>query len=344
MRCFRLSNIVATSCGASARAEVCNRGGVLSTICVRGAKRIQCTAPVPRSIPPAGEDDAGVRSMFGASIPAMLRRLYQVVVLDSVSGMERCMQAPEGARRSPRFKAMTALGATAILLTLLNFVALSSEWQADLADRAWEFAIGLSDGPLKDALLAASPLFRHAAWTLGCISCYFLVPALIVVAVFREPLSEYGLTGRGFVRHLPIYLLLLAPVLVAVVIASGTEAFQETYPFYRNPHGWGDLLGWEALYASQFFALEFFFRGFLLHSLKGRLGVLAVPAMVVPYVMIHFTKPMPEAFGAVIAGTVLGVLALRTGTIWGGVFVHAAVAISMDVAALLQRGGLPGSH
>jgi membrane protease YdiL (CAAX protease family) len=274
----------------------------------------------------------------------MFRRLYTVVVLDSIVAMERCMEAPTAGGRSPLFKAMTALGATSILLTLLNFVVLSGQLQADLADRAWEFANGLSDGALKDALLAASPLYRHAAWTLGCVTCYFLVPAFIVVAVFREPLSAYGLNGRGFVRHLPIYLLLLAPVLVAVVIVSGDEAFQGTYPFYRNPKGWIDMLGWELLYATQFFALEFFFRGFLLHATKQRLGVLAVPAMVIPYVMIHFTKPMPEAFGAVVAGTVLGVLALRTGTIWGGVFVHAAVAISMDVASLLQRGGLPGAR
>ena len=37
----------------------------------------------------------------------------------------------------------------------------------------------------------------------------------------------------------------------------------------------------------------------------------------------------------------MGVLSLRTGTIWGGVFVHAAVAVSMDVASLVQKGGLP---
>jgi membrane protease YdiL (CAAX protease family) len=273
----------------------------------------------------------------------MLSRLYQVVFVESLVALEGCMAVPAGGPRSARFKALTALGATAILLTLLNFVVLSGDFQAGVSDAAWNLALGLPDGTLKDALLTMSPLYRHAGWTLGCVTVYFFVPALIVTFGFRQPLSAYGLTGRGFVRHLPVYLLLLAPVLVAVAIASGTEAFQATYPFYRNPRGWADFLAWEALYATQFFALEFFFRGFLLHATKERLGMLAVPAMVIPYVMIHFTKPMPEAFGAVIAGTVLGVLALRTGTIWGGVFVHAAVAISMDVASLIQRGGLPGS-
>jgi hypothetical protein len=63
--------------------------------------------------------------------------------------------------------------------------------------------------------------------------------------------------------------------------------------------------------------------------------------MVVPYMMIHFQKPAAEAFGAVIAGSVLGVLSLRTLTIWGGIFIHCAVAVSMDVMSLLQRGWSP---
>lgn len=272
----------------------------------------------------------------------MLRRIYRFLVLDSLAAMEGFREAPAAGCRTPGFKAAVSLGATAVLLTLMNFVALNPEFQSAAADVMWGATFGLSDGVLKDLLLMGSPLFRHFTWTLGCVTCYLFLPALIVRFVFRQPLSAYGMTGRGFVRHLPVYLVLLVPVLVAVAIVSDNEAFQATYPFYRNPKGWGDLVAWEVLYLGQFFALEFFFRGFLLHATKERLGALAVPAMLIPYVMIHFTKPAPEAVGAIIAGTVLGVLALRTGTIWGGVFVHGAVAASMDVAALLQRGDLPG--
>ncbi len=271
----------------------------------------------------------------------MMKRFYQVVFLDSIAAMEGCMAPAGNGGRSPRFKALTALLSAALLLTVLNFVVLSGRFQNAASSWLWDLAIGLPDGAPKDLMLGASPLYRHAAWTFGCLFCYFLVPAAIVRHVFREPLSAYGLTGRGFVGHLPLYLALLAPVLVAVVAVSYTPSFQATYPFYRNPQGLADLLGWECLYATQFFALEFFFRGFLLHATKERLGMLAVPAMLIPYVMIHYTKPAPEAFGAVVAGTVLGVLSLRTGTIWGGVFVHAAVAVSMDVASLVQKGGLP---
>lgn len=274
----------------------------------------------------------------------MLERLYRTVVTDSLAEMDAFVVPPGTrgtGRRSPTFKALTALLAAALLLWGLNFVVLGGAWQSAFSDGMWDLAKSLPEGGAKEALLSLAPLYRHLAWTVGCLTFYFLVPALVVKGVFRERLRDHGLTGRGFLGHLPLYLLLLAPVLGCVAVAATSPAFQETYPFYRNPRGWADLLAWESMYVSQFFALEFFFRGFLLQSTKERLGVLAVPAMVGPYVMIHFTKPAPEALGALVAGTVLGVLALRTGTIWGGVFVHAAVAVSMDVTSLFQRGVLP---
>ena len=40
-------------------------------------------------------------------------------------------------------------------------------------------------------------------------------------------------------------------------------------------------------------------------------------------------------------GVVLGTLALRTRSIWAGFLIHVSVAISMDVAAILQNHGIP---
>ena len=87
--------------------------------------------------------------------------------------------------------------------------------------------------------------------------------------------------------------------------------------------------------------LEFFFRGFLLHACRPAFGANAVFVMCVPYLMIHFAKPWPEATGAILFGLFLGILALRSRSIWGGAAVHMTVALSMDMLALMQRGQLP---
>ena len=86
------------------------------------------------------------------------------------------------------------------------------------------------------------------------------------------------------------------------------------------------------------FGLEFFFRGFLVHSLKPSLGAYAIFAMTVPYTMIHFQKPMAEAFAAIMAGIFLGWLSWRNGNIWMGLVLHCTVAFSMDILALYNKG------
>jgi len=61
----------------------------------------------------------------------------------------------------------------------------------------------------------------------------------------------------------------------------------------------------------------------------------------VPYCMIHYGKPFAETMGAIVAGIVLGTLAMKTRSIWSGFLIHVSVAISMDVAALMQTDGMP---
>ena len=181
-------------------------------------------------------------------------------------------------------------------------------------------------------------LFGDLWWIGLCFFSYFVVPA-VAVKLTGGSLRAHGLSTRGFVRHLPLYLGLYALVLPAVLIASTQDSFVNTYPLSGDAQrGWVPLLIFEAGYALQFFALEFFFRGFMLFGLVRWLGSLAIPIMIVPYALIHFGKPLPEAMGAIVAGTVLGTLALRTGSIWGGVFIHYAVALSMDLLALWRKG------
>jgi membrane protease YdiL (CAAX protease family) len=97
---------------------------------------------------------------------------------------------------------------------------------------------------------------------------------------------------------------------------------------------------WELSYGLQFLMLELFFRGFLIFALARVIGSLAIFVMIVPYAMIHFSKPLPECLGSIIAGLALGTVALRTGSIAGGVLVHCAVAWSMDLLALYRTGKL----
>ena len=182
-------------------------------------------------------------------------------------------------------------------------------------------------------------------WWTGCHLLTFIVlPWLVIRFMFRERIVDFGWRWNLVGEHWRGYLLLLSPILVFVVLVSMGEDFVEHYPFYRHAgRSWLDLLLWELLYLSQFVFLEFFFRGFMLNALRPAMGANAVWVMCVPYLMIHFPKLWLEATGAILFGLFLGILALQSRSIWGGVLVHAGVALSMDLAALLRKGQIPGS-
>jgi uncharacterized protein len=185
-------------------------------------------------------------------------------------------------------------------------------------------------------------LCEYAWWTgVHCLS-YVLLPVLCIRFFLKQRLREFGWQLNQAAAHWRGYLFLLSPILVFVYLVSLGKDFVNHYPFYELAgRSWADLLGWEFLYLCQFIFLEFFFRGFILHALRPAIGANAIWVMCVPYLMIHFPKLWLEATGAILFGLFLGILALRSRSIWGGVLVHAGVAVSMDIAALLRKQGLP---
>jgi CAAX protease family protein len=175
-------------------------------------------------------------------------------------------------------------------------------------------------------------LASFAWWSGWRVLGYLVLPAIAVVCMPGERLRDYGWSPRGFFQHIGLYLGLYLAVLPLVYAVSLTAPFRRIYPFYRLADRSAlDFWAWEAMYAAQFLSLEFFFRGFMLNGLKRSLGVHAIWVMVVPYCMIHYGKTFAETMAAIVAGTVLGTIALRTRSIWGGVAIHVAVAFTMDL-------------
>lgn len=187
----------------------------------------------------------------------------------------------------------------------------------------------------------SSQLNRLAYWVGVLTLFYWVVPAIITRLVLRERLSDYGLKPHGAFQGYKIYVIMLLVMIPLVWHFSGTQSFQAKYPFYKMEEDeglWPNFWIWQVLYFIQFCAVEYFFRGFMVHGMKHRFGFYSVFVMTIPYCMIHFGKPMPETIAAIIAGVVLGTLSLKSCSIWLGIAIHYTVALSMDLAALLRKG------
>lgn len=256
--------------------------------------------------------------------------------------IERDAQADAVPREIAQRRATQVLMLTAVSLLMIHYLKYDSSFQQ--ATIWLSRQLGLAPYALWAELMNSgfSELASQLWWGLWHVIGYVLLPVVLIRVVWHERLADYGLRIGQTRAHWLGYALLATPILLFVVMVSFRGDFSTHYPFYRQAsRSWFDLLAWEAIYISQFVFLEFFFRGFLLNSLRPAFGANAIAVMCIPYLMIHFPKLWLEATGAIFFGLFLGVLALRSRSIWGGVAVHVVIAVSMDVAALLQTRGLP---
>jgi uncharacterized protein len=185
------------------------------------------------------------------------------------------------------------------------------------------------------------PFWQLVYWASHTLLFYFVVPALVIKFILKEKLVDYGLKLKSAFSFGGVYAIAFALIIPAVVVASFSPHFQITYPFFV-PLDKSDMhpyfFVWEIFYILQFFALEFFFRGFMVQGLKKDLGIYSVFVMVVPYCMIHFNKPLPECIGSIFAGVFLGMMSYKTNSVWLGAFLHVGVAVSMDLLSLWHKG------
>lgn len=186
-------------------------------------------------------------------------------------------------------------------------------------------------------------LYGYAWWVGSRVLGYVIIPLPLWKLLFpKDSLLDMGFHVRGFFKHLWIYAACLGFVLPAMLLVASQPDFGGYYPFYKqSSRSWFDFLAWEAIYFLQFLSLEAFFRGWMVGALRKSMGSAAIFAMAAPYCMIHYGKPYLEAHGAIVAGVVLGSLAMRTKSIYSGFLVHITVAFLMDLLALWKRGALP---
>jgi len=158
----------------------------------------------------------------------------------------------------------------------------------------------------------------------------------------RNPSNFYGMVPKR--KGLALYGLMLALMVPLITLASFQPDFLAAYPTYKDTNAneffnvpeWVTALVYEFCYGWDFVPTELLFRGFLVIGMNRVLGRGAVLPMVVWYCTIHFGRPLGEAVSSIFGGYLLGVLALSTRSIWGGLLIHIGIAWGMEIAAFLQ--------
>lgn len=166
---------------------------------------------------------------------------------------------------------------------------------------------------------------------------------LVGICCFRlyteRRFALFGLPRNG--RYLQLYLTAFLVMFPFLVYFTSTEGFMSYYPIFKfwNAETAFGLSNWQLStlfdfsYSVDYFSVECIFRGALIIGLARWLGPRCILPMILVYVAIHAGKPYVEMCSAAVGGYLLGVLAYITRHLWGGIFAHVAIAISVECLA-----------
>lgn len=137
------------------------------------------------------------------------------------------------------------------------------------------------------------------------------------------------------------YLWLLAGMVPLVIAAGFFSQFTDYYPTARKILYYAEelkpfpfyLITYELCYGSEFFHIEFFFRGFMILAFVKYAGSKAILPAAVFYCFVHFGKPPGECISSFFGGVILGVLAFRSKSVLAGVIIHVGIAWLMELVA-----------
>ena len=180
-------------------------------------------------------------------------------------------------------------------------------------------------------------------------SLFTLLIPLFLFKYWFDRNEKFGLYGLRFkkVNFTPYWVLLGCMVPVLWLGISLIPELQDYYPVYRRAGGLrfaqyyniSQLTSkaiFESFYVCDFIFTELFFRGVLILGFAKLLGRNCVLPMAATYAALHFGKPMMETISSIFGGYILGVIALYSRNIWGGVFIHGGIALLMDIFGMIK--------
>lgn len=183
---------------------------------------------------------------------------------------------------------------------------------------------------------ADAPLYHYCInWI---VRVFVLLVPVIAIWLIKDKTNQ-PLYGTSPLYGLKPYILMLLIMVPLVALASTQHDFLKVYPKVQvldsiemtSWKGKWRYIFFELCYGFDFISIEMFFRGFLILALARICGEHCIIPVACFYCMIHFGKPMGEAISSFFGGTLLGIVAFNTGSIWGGLLVHLGVAWMMEI-------------
>jgi membrane protease YdiL (CAAX protease family) len=180
-------------------------------------------------------------------------------------------------------------------------------------------------------------LYEYLYWFIGDFFTLFILAILIIKFILKENLKDYGLISGDFKVGLAFSSIFFFIMLPVIWFFSASPEFSEKYPHLLSTRiSWGIFFIYESGMLLYMISWEFIWRGFMLFGLKDKFGYYSVLIQMIPFVILHNGKPVPETFGAIAGGIALGVLALRTNSVFYCILTHMGIMFTIDFISTLR--------
>ena len=159
-----------------------------------------------------------------------------------------------------------------------------------------------------------------------------LIPVLVILFVFRRPVSIYGST----MEYLAESIIWWIPAAILVIginyYAARNKNHLALYPQIRAKQWNSGLITLSAISWITYLAgYEFMFRGFLLFSCLESFGYWpAIIINITVYSLVHLPKGSRETIGSIFFGFILSYLTIELGSFWFAFLVHITLALSNE--------------
>ena len=167
---------------------------------------------------------------------------------------------------------------------------------------------------------------------------FFAIGLLVTKFTIKQKLSGFGLQKGNI--SLGLKIVGVATLIIPLIALSTTldAGMIATYPPVSfEVCSWWQIVLYFASYFAYYVGWEYLFRGVLLFGTNQKLGALgSILLTTMISALIHtsiagFGKPMIETLSAIPAGLIFGYVALKTKSIYYGLYMHALIGFLTDV-------------
>ncbi|MCA9959453.1 MAG: CPBP family intramembrane glutamic endopeptidase [Chloroflexota bacterium] len=140
---------------------------------------------------------------------------------------------------------------------------------------------------------------------------YFLIPALVITLLFREPMHEYGFQFGNWKLGLAYTAVAVIGMGIILWFFARTPAMQH----YYEKRAYQEVLRTLWLNGVEMFGWEFIWRGLMLFAFARAFGPgPAIFLQAVPFAYMHLGKPEVETLSTIFGGAAFGFVAWQTGS------------------------------